>query len=294
VSASHDGTIRVLDFSKQEFTLMYSWHKHFAVKQGVVWIEPLEASTTWLINTEGGQVLHLDRRDHKVNTIIVLKEAERGCGGGGRGKPRNVVTPALTGSNISVHPLNKSLISICDKETVDIYDIRNIKACVTSIHHPNPPAQRGNAQFDSMNYHAGSGWSKSGAHFMTCPRLRGVQGSINTQSSYELDTGVVTEWPREKHQAVTGVNMLMCEGAMWCPWEQNIFFASVNKKQGAKSVIGSNWGLVAVDVDSGETVMDLDLSRAANLLGLHHTRPQLVVGNSSAPGILEIFSSEEN
>jgi len=297
VSASHDGTVRVLDFAKQEFELMYSWHKQSSVKQGVVWIEPVDRNN-WLVNCEGGDVLQLDRRDPVVKPLLQLKEAMRSSYTDysnrlGTASAAKVVTPALSGSNISVHPVNKTLFSICDKETVDIYDIRNIKACVSSMHHLNLPAMgKGNAQFGAMNYHAGSGWSNSGTHFMTCPRIKGLQGSISTQSAFDLDSGEVTEWPGDRHQSVTGVNMLLCQGAVWCPWEENIFFASVNKK--VSTVMGSNYGLVGVDVESGETVMDLNLSSAANLLGVHPSRPQIVVGNSSGPGVIEIFYSTEN
>jgi len=284
VSASHDGTVRVLDFEKQEFEMMFSWHKHSnsSSRDGVVWIEPVDRNS-WLINCEEGDVLMVDQRDQSVNRLLKLEEARRST-------YLDCVMSSLTGSNISVHPVNKNIFSVCDVETVDIYDIRNVRERVAFVDHPNPPSSRmhGSTQFDALNYHGGSGWSNSGAHFMTCPRLKAMQGTINIRPATDLSSGMVTEWPGDKHQSVTGVNLTMCQGATWCPWDENVFFASVNKKSGK---LGSKWGLVGVDVESGETVMDLNLSSPVNLIGVHPSRAQIVVANSSGPGVIQIFNS---
>jgi len=307
VTASHDGTVRVFDASKQEFSLAYSWNKRYKYKQGVVWLEPVDQNL-WLVNCEEGDLLNLDRRDRKVNKILSLPNSRRSCQSHNlmsekeysrntlRCEDEVYVTPALFGSNIAIHPKDSNLLSLCDDETVLVYDRRNLQKPISTI--------STSSKFDSstttnstLSHHCGSSWSQSGKHFVTCERnsfsykrksSQNLQGSFNLYLNAQLtDTDLVAKKINSKLNVQSQI-FTSGQGVVWSPWQDDVFYYMSNH------AVNRNGMVMAVDVNSGDVLGKLDLpTQASNMMGFHPTRPQLVVANLNETGDVIIYKEHQ-
>jgi len=315
VTTSHDGTIRVFDASKLEFSLAYSWDKQYKYKQGVVWLEPVDQNL-WLVSCEEGDFLNLDRRDRKINKILSLPKSRRSCQSqslisqqeaknskkyskDGIEEPH--ATPGLVGSNIAIHPIDTNRISLCDDETVLVYDRRNFQQPISTIKTFERNLNSLNSiQWNSiLSHHCGSSWSPSGKHFATCERKwnQVFKGRINLYSDAQLtDDSLVAKRVKpsyiKRRDGDYDQIFNLGQGVLWSPWQEDVCYfmddyRSKKNKHYARMVIG-------VDVNSGDVVGELGLpADNSNMMGFHPSRPQIVVANLNETGDVAIYKEEQ-
>jgi len=274
VSASFDGTVRLLDISTQELQLVYSWPRYYNCRAAVTWLETVD-DNNWLINCqpsnlERGGVMLIDKRKPTASKLQLQDYRQVG------------------GRTLSVNPTQPHLLSTVDYLSVKIFDIRNCGAPVSST--PMPDSAVGLAPEVS--------WSKvDGTKLMTCPGTKetrsGQEAQLSIYSSREDQIHkllpIVETWPK------LGENKyLSCQGAEWSPWQENVCFITAKQKKNPCTVIG-------VDVVSGDVVVKLHdqlLYGSKDLSGskvppfrliCHPTRERMAVINSNGDGFLTVF-----
>jgi len=317
VSASHDGTVRLFDLAKEQFEIVYSWNKQYRSKQGVTWLEKVD-DDNWLIATEEGDLLQLDKRMRHQSTVKLLNfpVSKRSCNEefiGKQYKKQNIedfATPALVGSNISIHPVDKNLMSLCNGETVQIYDRRHCQKALSTIttSYIFEPSSRNSA----VNYHAGAGWSNfSGSHFATCQRKQSglYEGILNLFTSAQLRANQMAglsleanSWPKENTDSTPqksrkykpDLMFTTSQGVTWSPWNENICYVLASKRHTAQRNVISDMTMngsyiVGLDVTKSEVVMELGLPNYTNLIGCHPSKKEVVVANLTEPGDITIY-----
>merc|ERR1719228_276044 len=118
-------------------------------------------------------------------------------------------TPALLGSSISVHPLKPHLISVCEGETVQFYDLRKCGEPLFTRQCSRRSGTIGeySEALSSLSYNAGATWSKpTGRHFAVCERdeRKSDQGYVDFYFGRDsvwtgligTDSPIITSWPR--------------------------------------------------------------------------------------------------
>jgi len=269
--------------------------------------------TTWLLNCEGGDVLNVDKRDRKVAKILCLPEARRSCrpqifaSRAKTGSPdwQISATPALVGSSISIHPIDRNLISLCDGETVVIYDRRNCGQPMFTIGAINKFKKT--SWNSTLNHHCGSGWNPAGDHFATYQRsdwsppksssfvqryqTKIFQGSVNLYAHSQLrgsNDPKSVSLTYSKYEPVFSRG----QGIVWSPWQDDVYYFVAN----ANPLLSNNWSnsvIAGVDINSGAVVEEVFLPTSPpSLVGFHPTRPQFVLANLNETGDVVIYKEE--
>jgi WD40 repeat protein len=190
---------------------VYSWDQSYMGKQGVNWLEE-RGMYSYLLDC-GGEINQIDIRSKEAVQLIQINKEQAGS---------NVLT------NLSVHPTNKNLLTLCRGNCLQIWDLRKASSAVVSL------AGAGDGMM------AGGGWSRRGSYLVTC--VQGGAGMDDTVVYNGLDFSqplFTCEEPRIRCLPYTEVT--------WCPWEENIFLTTMEKAKQTDLELESKNVVVAVD-----------------------------------------------
>jgi len=273
VSASHDGTVRILDISQQKFEMLYSWHTQSRFQHRVEWIESVNQNS-WLISREGGDVLLSDVRDQSVQHLFHLSQPR---------EFKDLMSAPII-QNISVNPLNKYLVGAFDKKMIKIYDLRKTENPISAI-----PIENKYNGLSSIS------WSPVGD-----PKLMTCSGDVTLQI-YSMAQGdvpdVTSSWTCQ----------FPTKNAKWCPWKQDVCFITAKRKKNVGvTQLGKptskqeiTCSVLGLDITSESVVVDLEeglQNQFGSLpnyeVGLHPSRTTIAVGNSSGPGSITIYGTK--
>merc|ERR1719318_1480155 len=260
LSAGLDGTVRMTDMVRQIVCLEYSWDQSYMGKQGVNWLEE-RGPYSFLLDC-GGEINHIDIRAKEASQLIQLNNEQA---------QTNILT------NLSLHPSNKNLLSLCRGNSVQIWDLRKASSAVVTL------AGAG----DSMM--AGGGWSKKGSYLATC-----AQGGDGVDEIVVYN-GLDFSQPLSTFTNPKMTSFFPFTGVTWCPWEENLFLTAMKKAKQTELELKPKHTVVAVDCTSGRVVGELSVSLddANFMVHCSKSREMVVVGNSKGQGGMAIFKTNK-
>jgi len=258
LSAGLDGTVRMTDLAQQKVSLEYSWDQSWSGKQGIRWMER-RGVFSFLLDC-GVEIIQIDVRSKEAFQLIQLT-AEQPMPG--------------SFTNLSVHPMNKNLISLCRGQSAQIWDLRKASQPVHTLTSP------------SASHMAAASWSEVGSYLVTCEVREGMEVPV-IYPGLDFSKPLLT-WvgPRQAtFSPFTGVS--------WCPWQESLFLTTceqpmVNLRGGLK--LEAKQAVVAIDCKSGKVVGELStgLENPTYLIHCNKTCQMVAVGNSKGPGGLAVF-----
>ena len=311
LSGSQDGTVRLVDLAKQEVSVKYSWVET-GEKEQIRWIEPWEDSS-FLLNIDGKCVKGLDLRSGKANDFVELPPLDHSFPEVGEDfsfGTKELYLDSSFGTNISIHPLNSHLISICQQSEVKIYDMRSTKVHVDVINFDKIQPSESDRLFTRGI--AGASWSPgSGSKFLACPvrsvmkkrlafGLPLVSCSEKKQHFPHIYEGCYRDpvqiWPG-KGDMFEDASFSANSGRTWCPWTEGVFFTTAvfRSTRNTRANIPSRYTVVAIDAASGEVLSEIweGLDNLNYLIECHKERNWLVVGNARGAGDIVIYQNEK-
>merc|ERR1719470_673875 len=258
LSAALDGTVRMTDLVHQSVSLEYCWDQSYMGKQGVNWLE--ERGVYSFLLDCGGEINQIDIRSKEAVQLIQLNNEQA---------QTNILT------NLSVHPNNKNLMSLCRGNCLHIWDLRKASSAVVSL------AGAGGSMM------AGGGWSKSGSYLVTC-----VQGGRGVDETLVYN-GLNFSQPISSFARPMMTSFFPFTGVTWCPWQENLFLIAMEKAKQTKLELEPQHPVVVVDCTSGRVVGELSssLDKSNFIVHCSKSREMVVVGNSKVQGGMAIFET---
>jgi len=286
LSAGMDGVVRLTDLAKQVVIMKYSWDQASNTKHKVYWMEEENNNSSLLLHC-GQDIKRLDVRDRRAHSVISLKNWRED-------------ESRMVGTNISVHPKQATLLSVCASEGVKIWDMRNTTSHVELI------SQGISARTQTGHTMCGAMWSPTGQYMMVAKRITEEHSKFSLTYS-NIPTVFMENYfsnPLLSWTHAMDVSYSPLYGVNWCPWDQeNPTFLTTAKLPTVKSRAGlgqlqsgeSQYKVVAVDAISGEVVgqLDKELDNTCYLVHCHNTRQEVLVGNSRGDGVLAVFKAGE-
>jgi len=285
VSAALDGAVRLTDLVKQVASIKYSWDQTSYTKHKVYWMEEENNNSSLLLHC-GQDIKRLDVRDRRAHSVINLKNWRED-------------DSRMVGTNISVHPMQATLVSVCSSEGVKIWDLRNTSNHVELI------SQASSAQTRTGHTTCGAMWSPTGQYMVVAKRITEEHSKFSMTYS-NIPTVFMENYfsnPLLSWTHAMDVSYSPMYGVNWCPWDQEnpTFLTTAKLLPTVKSLVGlgqlqsgeSQYKVVAVDAISGEVVgqLDKELDNTCYLVHCHNTRQEVVVGNSRGDGVLAVFKA---
>merc|ERR1719233_1655284 len=285
LSAGMDGVVRLTDLAKQVVIMKYSWDQASNTKHKVYWMEEENNNSSLLLHC-GQDIKRLDVRHRRAHSVINLKNWRED-------------DSRMVGTNISVHPMQASMVSVCSTEGVKIWDMRNTTSHVEMIN------QGSSAQIQTGRTTCGAMWSPTGQYMMVAKRITEEHSKFSLTYS-NIPTVFMENYfsnPLLSWTQAMDVSYSPLYGVNWCPWDQEnpTFLTTAKLLPTVKSRVGlgqlqsgeSQYKVVAVDAISGEVVGQLDneLDNTCYLVHCHNTRQEVVVGNSRGDGVLAVFKA---
>jgi len=275
LSGSHDGTVRCTDLQEEKVSMESSWER-----REVRWLE-VETSDTWLVNLGGKEVVRVDRRDGGQGTQLfalgMLNEL----------KPDNnmsVLDHPKVGTNLSLCPSNQNLLSVVSGLDVLVYDLRSAGHPLHRLSHLGGSVSGG---------WSGAGWSPEGGYLLGSQlsgtvKLHKSECVVWETSKLGSPDTPVLNWPATQTPH-TGSSSSYYYGASWSPWQEGVFLTTARVNTNMK--VASYHSVVAVDVTTNSVISELtqDLSYSTYCIASHPTRHQMVVANSTMPGMVATY-----